>query len=76
MEIVFCTVVIAEFENVTVVTQTLFCDTNDLTKFDFMLKEHCHRSKYSQRLPVYNSGVLVCFKSPLTCLLCRILEVR
>lgn len=49
MEIVFCTVVIADFSNVMVVTQILSHDPNNLINFDFILKEHCHWSKYTIR---------------------------
>jgi len=49
MELVFCTVLIADFVNVMVVTQILFHDLNNLIMFDFILKEHCRQSRYTIR---------------------------
>lgn len=53
MEIVFCTVVTADFANVIVVTQILFHDPNNRIKFDFILTEHCPRFKYTIREFLY-----------------------
>ena len=53
MEIVFCAVVTVDFANVMTVTQTLLHDPNNLIKFDFILKEHCHQSKHTIRDLLY-----------------------